>query len=917
MIISKLYDTYFVKLKENNITILLVSNKEFSKSSCVVGVKAGYFQDSFDGTAHFLEHLLFMGSKKYPNQNAYHDYVIQHGGEDNAFTTHDMTCYYISLDSQFLEKGVDMLSWFFREPLLSDEHIDSEKNIINSEHEKNIASDYWIVEDLLKKFIKNKKFNKFGTGNLTSLKGITRKDFMDFYEKYYTTDNMYVCITDNISIIEMQNKYLKYFSEIPARLYKDGVEPRHMKENIKFIKNKNIIQFKSTSDYKILNIYLTIKCNSDNIEEYNLLSFILFLLGTEYETSLIYELKEKELISDINISGDFLLDKEAVITIGIYCKSFDKIDQIINLIFSYLNCLLNTEEKIFKEIYKYYQQIKYKLNHNLPILKDSTTIATEIVMNMIKTTKEYYITREYYVPDYKKEYFTKIIDMLKSTQINIITNAELFKEKYKTSKHYETKYIISKYDIKFEYKQLFDIEKIISVKDFKVPEKRIIKIKKHHNPMPKIIGKKQNIFYLQHPKHDDFTSKLYIIEHNPYLFTAKSQLIGSLYIELCKNIINYFLETNKMLRMSFNISILNGFIIYEYSGLQNQLIEFIETINKNIKYLLEKKFTTIKEITIEALQNAKYMMPFMLCNTYFNILVSKEYTISDSIKELQKLTWDDFNKELEKILKYDKKYYLLVGDFTEAIDKICKKNSEECSIENMLELIDLGHTKEEIKNIKIKDIKLKYTITKKELGETKEMNNCLYRNFIMKKQIVTPIMQVTDNLEKYKDLFEMIKESLIIDIMRSYIQPKLFEELRTIQKLGYIVRSTSKASRYENHVVHTLGYLIQSKEPIAKIDNAIKSFNKSLISEIKEDDSKFREIFGNAKNGILKDLEKDPQNFYEECGILKEIITSYCFDFDIKTKYIEILKLITFDMVKKEILQLPKLEYQDIKYEIV
>jgi insulysin len=150
---------------QNGIKVVLISDKNIIDSSCSIAVNAGYLQDEFEGTAHFLEHLLFMGSEKFPLQNEYHSYVSVCGGTDNAFTGDNITCYYLEIESTFLKKGIEMLSWFFKKPLLDDKFIKSEMQIINSEHEKNLLSDFWIMDDILKKFIKSNKYTKFGTGN--------------------------------------------------------------------------------------------------------------------------------------------------------------------------------------------------------------------------------------------------------------------------------------------------------------------------------------------------------------------------------------------------------------------------------------------------------------------------------------------------------------------------------------------------------------------------------------------------------------------------------------------------------------------------------------------------------------------------------------------------------------------------------
>ena len=71
-------------------------------------------------------------------------------------------------------------------------YISSEREIINSEHEKNILDDMWIMDDVFKNFYTyGSKYKKFGTGNNKSLEGITKEYIFKYYYKYYTTDNIF------------------------------------------------------------------------------------------------------------------------------------------------------------------------------------------------------------------------------------------------------------------------------------------------------------------------------------------------------------------------------------------------------------------------------------------------------------------------------------------------------------------------------------------------------------------------------------------------------------------------------------------------------------------------------------------------------------------------------------------------------
>ena len=72
----------------NGLRCLLVSDPGSEKSSAAMDVRVGHFSDpdELPGLAHFCEHMLFLGTEKYPNENEYSSYLNNHGGSSNAYT---------------------------------------------------------------------------------------------------------------------------------------------------------------------------------------------------------------------------------------------------------------------------------------------------------------------------------------------------------------------------------------------------------------------------------------------------------------------------------------------------------------------------------------------------------------------------------------------------------------------------------------------------------------------------------------------------------------------------------------------------------------------------------------------------------------------------------------------------------------
>ena len=134
--------------------VLLVSNValqsadnadgESAKGSAAMSVQVGSFADpaSAEGMAHFLEHMVFMGSEKYPNENHYDAFVTAHGGFCNAFTEGEFTAYQFDVDSDFFAEGLDIFAQCFISPLLKKESIEREIKAINSEFNVMISSKF-------------------------------------------------------------------------------------------------------------------------------------------------------------------------------------------------------------------------------------------------------------------------------------------------------------------------------------------------------------------------------------------------------------------------------------------------------------------------------------------------------------------------------------------------------------------------------------------------------------------------------------------------------------------------------------------------------------------------------------------------------------------------------------------------------
>ncbi|KAK4404869.1 Insulin-degrading enzyme-like 1, peroxisomal [Sesamum angolense] len=189
---------------QNNLQVLLISDPETDKCAASMDVRVGSFSDpeGLEGLAHFLEHMLFYASEKYPLEDSYSKYISEHGGSTNAFTSSEHTNYYFDVNPDCFEEAMDRFAQFFIKPLMSADATMREIKAVDSENQKNLLSDVWRMNQLQKHLsVKDHPYHKFSTGNWDTLevrpkeRGMdTREELLRFYNENYSANLMHLVI---------------------------------------------------------------------------------------------------------------------------------------------------------------------------------------------------------------------------------------------------------------------------------------------------------------------------------------------------------------------------------------------------------------------------------------------------------------------------------------------------------------------------------------------------------------------------------------------------------------------------------------------------------------------------------------------------------------------------------------------------
>lgn len=279
---------------ENGIEVLLVSDPAVEKSAAALSVGVGLMFDpmAYQGMAHFLEHMLFMGTEAYPDIDGYMTYINENGGSRNAYTWLDITNYMFEIKNSAYEGALDRFSHFFKTPLLDPEYIEKEKSAVNAEWSMRREMDYFGMFKLGRSFMGDHPANRFLIGNLESLadkEGSTLHEAtVNFYQRYYGADIMKVAMVSDQGLDEMETLAGRFFGDIPVK----NIEKPAVTTPLNFEQAAGkLVRYVPLEDQRMLQLDFFIDANNDQfrVKPNRYLSYI---LGSEMPDTPASKLKE-------------------------------------------------------------------------------------------------------------------------------------------------------------------------------------------------------------------------------------------------------------------------------------------------------------------------------------------------------------------------------------------------------------------------------------------------------------------------------------------------------------------------------------------------------------------------------------------------------------------------------------------------
>jgi len=222
---------YHFLVLENQLRVLLISDPLADKAAASLDVHVGSSDDPIEreGLAHFLEHMLFLGTEKYPEAAAYQAFIDNNAGSHNAYTSAEHTNYFFDIDAEQLEPALDRFAQFFIAPLFDEAYVDRERNAVHSEYQAKIKDDSRRGYDVYRQQINPQHpYAKFSVGSLETLANRpndkVRDDLIEFYQAHYSSDQMTLVVLGKESLTELQKIVADRFVQIPLKNVDNAVK---------------------------------------------------------------------------------------------------------------------------------------------------------------------------------------------------------------------------------------------------------------------------------------------------------------------------------------------------------------------------------------------------------------------------------------------------------------------------------------------------------------------------------------------------------------------------------------------------------------------------------------------------------------------------------------------------------------------
>ncbi len=870
-----------IRLK-NGIEAYLISDPHAKHSAMSVAVKAGAWNDPADypGMAHFVEHVLFMGNKSYPEENGYSKYITECAGTYNAFTSTDRTVYTFSVNHDGFIGALDRLAHFFIDPLLCTASIDRELLAVDQEHSKNIENDLWRQWMTLKEIGNPLHPNAgFSTGNAHTLSGIPQDALRTWYTSNYTPDRMRIVVVSPLPSKQLIEHVVSRFSLVQ----RPNLERTPRPIELKAFSNEQqgaMAYIKPVRDLKELSLVWELPSSFHPLDSDATTGFLCYLLNSPHEGGLIDTLKQAKWIQEGKVGFDRYGDTEIFFSINFALteEGIRNREKIIEKTFQTLGKIVEeTPYERFEEMQRL-SLIRYQYQTRQNAFETVEYLAQKMLDEDLSTFPEQSILPSDFAPDL----FQELLISLSPSSCSFMLTADpklSGVEPSRKERWMGAEYAVVPYNSDYLSRWADPSDSVISLPSANpfIPEQLTL-VPQDSNPASEpsavIKDKQSKLYFLKDAFYEVPEIAMIFRIHTPVIDgSAHYAVLTELFCSAFHEKLHPTLHLAKVAGLSASLVPGHHYLQLTLSGYSEKapkLANILFTAIKNLQ-ISEERFAVLKELLTSSYANASKELPCWQGKELLDhLLVLPNPTQHQKLKVIESLDYKTFSSFCKEVLNQVFVEGITYGNSSK--DEAMNLSSQLTTALNAEAFPESCLGKRQIRLLPKEEGPYVVVESTTSMGKA-------------------ALLTIQQGPSSYRSRAKQL-------IAGRFLQELFFDRLRTKQQTGYLV--TAKVLDVEGQLLQL--FLVQSssyqpQELLARFDLFLDEVNQEFDQLVSQDS------FIKTRSMLVQELSLPPENLQGMASRFATLAFEYNCDFAYYPKLVEQIKQLSYDDMKSFVLE--------------
>lgn len=867
----------------NKMEALAISDSKCDKASCAMACRVGSLFDPADvpGLAHFLEHMLFLGTEKYPQEDSYNEYLAKHGGHSNAYTSSTQTVYYFSVAPEALPDAVDHFAQFFISPLFTQSATDREINAVNSEHAKNKQSDAWRFQQLLRNSANPKHpLNRFSTGDIDTLKneparlGIdVRQRLLDFHQKYYSSNEMRLAVLGKGSLDDIEKLIMEKFKDVVNKniAIPRGEEIGNGEMPVLPDSLGSVTYVVPVRDSRSVTFQFMLPEQTENWES-KPWRYFSHLLGHEGKGSVLSLLKAKSLSTELSSGSAADEAGLCVFSVEVHLteqgNTHEGIRVVGETLFAYLRML--RDRSVDKPLWDEMQKLE-DMNFMFRSLPDPSSAAISCATGMLEFPVDKVLSGPSRLWTFEPAKIDHLLSLFGTDNMRVVCVSKRYADKCTaTDKYYGTEHIVER--LPEDWREAWNGVTLPGESLFLPATNPFIPTDLELRPLAGTqadapVRSHMPNCHVYHKQDDTFKlpkAILGFVFYSPFTAaSSRNSMMAEVFFQCVMEELNEYAYDAEIAGLSYKLSADTRCCVLEVAGYHDKIGEIMGAIATKIagyKEIPQKTWDIVHTRMLRDLQNAATKrQPYMQAFSYERRLTTTPFYL--------------FEERLEEFLK------LKIEDFSGLHEKLFQDRFTECLIQGNV-------TREETRSLLTKFFDT--LPTPRPLQDIPKCEVTMVQNDVhMCLRGTNPEEKNSASIVAIQIGEDTIETSTLVNLATQVLGQRFYDDLRTKQQFGYIV--SMQASRKSGYLME-MNYIVQTEKPVWEATEKINEFikqNSTMLVGLSDED------FETYRQALLTILEEKPKKLGDEWVRNWQPIRDRNFNFVRKEQQAEYLRKLT------------------------